>query len=137
MPKCGSSLDWAALVAMTLLASIGFFAADALPGTGTGTTPPPMWTNLVPLGLMIVVFYFLLIRPQQKQARQQEEMRKAIKKGDKVVTTGGILGTVVGVRDRSLTIRSEETKFEILKSAVGQVVEDFDKADAVTAPAKA
>ncbi len=96
-----------------------------------------MWTNLVPLALMIVVFYFLLIRPQQKQARQQDDMRKAIKKGDKIVTTGGILGTVVGVKDKSLTIRSEETKFEILKSAVGQVVEDFDKADAVAAPTKA
>lgn len=120
---------------MTLLASVWMFAADAVPGTGT--QPPPMWTNLVPLGLMIVVFYFLLIRPQQKQARQQEEMRKAIKKGDKVVTTSGILGVVVSVKDRSLVIRSDETKFEILKSAAAQVVEDFDKADPVAAPAAA
>ncbi len=122
---------------MTLLAFIGFFAAEAVPGTPTPAAPVPMWTNLVPLALMIVVFYFLIIRPQQKQARQQDDMRKAIKKGDKIVTTGGILGTVVGVKDKSLTIRSEETKFEILKSAVGQVVEDFDKADAVAAPTKA
>ena len=122
---------------MTLLAFIGFFAAEAVPGTPPPAAPVPMWTNLVPLALMIVVFYFLLIRPQQKQARQQDDMRKAIKKGDKIVTTGGILGTVVGVKDKSLTIRSEETKFEILKSAVGQVVEDFDKADAVAAPTKA
>jgi len=84
---------------------------------------------------MIVVFYFLLIRPQQKQARQQDEMRKAIKKGDKIVTTSGILAVVVGVKDRTLSVRSEETKFEILKSAVAQVVEDFDKADPATAAA--
>jgi preprotein translocase subunit YajC len=122
---------------MTLLAFIGLFAAEAAPGTGTAPAPAPLWTNLVPLVLMIVVFYFLLIRPQQKQARQQDDMRKAIKKGDKIVTTSGILGTVVGVREKSLTIRSEDTKFEILKSAVSQVVEDFDKAEAVTAPAKA
>ena len=96
-----------------------------------------MWTNLVPLGLMIGVFYFLLIRPQQKQARQQDEMRRALKKGDKVITTSGILATVVGVKERSLSVRSEDTKFEILKSAVAQVVEDFDKADpAAVAPAK-
>lgn len=93
-----------------------------------------MWTNIVPLALMIVVFYFLLIRPQQKQARQQDELRKALKKGDKIVTTSGILATVVGVKDKSLSIRSDDSKFEILKSAVAQVVEDFDKADAVPAP---
>ena len=85
--------------------------------------------------LIFAVFYFLLIRPQQKQAKQQDELRKGLKKGDKVVTTSGILATVVGVKDKSLTIRSEESKFEILKSAVSQVVEDFDKADAVVTPA--
>ena len=84
---------------------------------------------------MVVVFYFLLIRPQQKQARQQEDMRKALKKGDKIVTTGGVLATVFTVRERSLVIRSDDAKFEILKSAVSQVVEDFDKAQAEPAPA--
>jgi preprotein translocase subunit YajC len=121
---------------MTLLAFVGLFAADAVPGSGSGAQPPPMWTNLVPLGLMIVVFYFLLIRPQQKQARQQDELRKGLKKGDKIVTTSGILAVVVGVKDKSVSIRSDETKFEILKSAVAQVVEDFDKADPTPAPAK-
>ena len=120
---------------MTLLAFVGLFAAEAVPGTGTGATPPPMWTNIVPLALMIVVFYFLLIRPQQKQAKQQDELRKALKKGDKIVTTSGILATVVGIKDKSLSIRSDDSKFEILKSAVAQVVEDFDKADAVATPA--
>ncbi len=121
---------------MTLLAFIGFLAADAAPAGAPASAPPPMWTNLVPLVLMVVVFYFLLIRPQQKQARQQEDMRKAIKKGDKIVTTSGILATVVGVKDRSLSIRSEDTKLEILKSAVAQVVEDFDKAQVDPAPAE-
>ncbi|MEN9573336.1 MAG: SecYEG protein translocase auxillary subunit [Verrucomicrobiota bacterium] len=119
---------------MTLFALVGLFAAEAVPGTGSGATPPPMWTNIVPLALMIVVFYFLLIRPQQKQAKQQDELRKALKKGDKIVTTSGILATVVGVKEKSLSIRSDDSKFEILKSAVAQVVEDFDKADAVAAP---
>jgi preprotein translocase subunit YajC len=122
---------------MTLLASIGLLAAEAAPTGAPGGAPPPMWTNLVPLVLMIVVFYFLLIRPQQKQARQQDEMRKAIKKGDKIVTTSGILATVVGVKERSLSIRSEDTKLEILKSAIAQVVEDFDKAQVDPAIAEA
>lgn len=122
---------------MTLLAFIGLLAAEAAPTGAPAGAPPPMWTNLVPLVLMVVVFYFLLIRPQQKQARQQEDMRKAIKKGDKIVTTSGILATVVGVKERSLSIRSEDTKLEILKSAVAQVVEDFDKADPAPAAAPA
>ncbi len=122
---------------MTLLAFIGLFAADAAPAGAPGGAPPPMWTNLVPLVLMVVVFYFLLIRPQQKQARLQDELRKGLKKGDKVVTSSGILGTVVGVKDKTVTIRSDDTKLEILKSAVGQVVEDFDKADPTPAAATA
>lgn len=131
----GSCLDSEVLVPMTLLTFVGLFAAEAAPSGAPAGAPPPMWTNLIPLALMIVVFYFLLIRPQQKQARQQDEMRKAIKKGDKIVTTSGILAVVVGVKDRTLSVRSEETKFEILKSAVAQVVEDFDKADPATAAA--
>ncbi len=69
------------------------------------------------------IFYFVLIRPQQKRAKQQAEMLKAIKRGDKVVTTGGVIGIVVSVKDKSLTIKSDDSKFEITKAAVGEVLE--------------
>lgn len=69
------------------------------------------------------IFYFVLIRPQQKRAKQQAEMIKAIKRGDKVVTTGGIIGIVVSVKDKSLTIKSDDAKMEITKTAVGEVLE--------------
>lgn len=80
---------------------------------------------MVPLLVLIFVFYFILIRPQAKQAKQQEEMRKGIQKGDRVVTSGGVVGTVVSIRenDNSLVIRSDETKLEVLKSAVSSVSE--------------
>lgn len=54
---------------------------------------------LLPLVLIFVVFYFLLIRPQQKKAKQHREMLAAIRRGDKIVTNGGILGTVTKVVD--------------------------------------
>lgn len=56
---------------------------------------------LLPLVLIFVVFYFLLIRPQQKKAKQHREMLAAIRRGDKIVTNGGILGTVTKVVDES------------------------------------
>lgn len=83
-----------------------------------GQEPPPFWVNLVPLLVMVFVFYFILIRPQAKQQKQQEQMRKGLDKGDNVVTTGGVVGIVLSVKERTLTIRSEDTKLEILKSAV-------------------
>jgi preprotein translocase, YajC subunit len=69
------------------------------------------------------IFYFVLIRPQQKRAKQQAEMLKALKRGDKVVTTGGIIGLISSVKDKSLVIKSDDSKFEITKGAVAEVLE--------------
>ena len=69
------------------------------------------------------IFYFVLIRPQQKRAKQQAAMIKAIKRGDKIVTTSGIIGLVSAVREKSLTIKSDDSKMEITKSSVGEVLE--------------
>lgn len=64
-------------------------AVTAAPGQGSMAA-----ANLVPFLIIIVIFYFLMIRPQQKKMREHQAMVKALKKGDKVVTAGGILGTV-------------------------------------------
>ena len=76
--------------------------------------------QFMPIILMFVIFYFLLIRPQQKKAKDLQAMISQIKKGDKVVTTGGILGTVSSIQDDYvvLTVGDSDTKIEILKSAV-------------------
>ena len=78
---------------------------------------------LVPMGLLFVVFYFALIRPQQKKQREHAELLKAVRPGDKIVTTGGIVGTIVTVKDKTISIRSADAKFEITKSAVAEVTE--------------
>lgn len=84
----------------------------------------PIWTSFVPLILLMVVFYFLLIRPQQKKAKAHAEMLKTLKSGDKVLCSGGIIGTVVSVKDETVTIRTADAKIEILKSAVSQIIEE-------------
>lgn len=62
----------------------------------------------VPLILMFVIFYFLLIRPQQKKAKEHQAMISAIKKGDKVITSGGIHGTVAKVDETTVTLEIAE-----------------------------
>jgi preprotein translocase subunit YajC len=69
------------------------------------------------------IFYFVLIRPQQKRAKQQAAMIKAIKRGDRIVTSSGIIGLVSSVKEKSLTIKSDDSKMEITKSAVAEVIE--------------
>ncbi|HMP84532.1 MAG TPA: preprotein translocase subunit YajC [Verrucomicrobiota bacterium] len=89
----------------------------------SGQQPPPAWTSLVMFIPIIVIFYFLLIRPQQKKAKEHAEMIKTVKAGDKILTTGGIIGIVLNVREKSLTLRSSDTKLEIDKSAIAAITE--------------
>jgi preprotein translocase subunit YajC len=95
------------------------FLADAA-ATQQG---PPAWTSFVPLILLVVVFYFLLIRPQQKKAKEHAELLKTIKRGDRVATSGGLVGFVENVKDRTVVIKSDASKLEILKSAVSEITE--------------
>lgn len=102
------------------------FLALAPASSPPGTKPNPTGQNLHMLGMLALmgfIFYFLLIRPQQKKAKEHDAMMKTIRNGDKVLTSGGILGTVVSVKEKSLSIRSADTKLEILKSAVTQITE--------------
>ncbi|MEI8043782.1 MAG: preprotein translocase subunit YajC, partial [Verrucomicrobiota bacterium] len=88
-----------------------------------GQPAPPVWQSMVPLVLLVVVFYFALIRPQQKKQKEHAALLKAVKAGDKIVTSGGVLAVVVTVKDKTLTVRSADAKFEIIKSAVAEITE--------------
>lgn len=88
-----------------------------------GQPQPSIFISLVPLILLFVIFYVALIRPQQKKAKQQAEMLKTIKRGDKIVSTSGIIGIVVSVKEKSVTIKSEDSKMEIIKSAVAEIID--------------
>ena len=84
--------------------------------------------QLLPIFLIVGVFYFLLIRPQQKRQRQLQETISTLKIGDRVVTTGGVIGVIKTVRDTSFLILSaDKSMLEIARSAVAGVDEEEAK----------
>jgi preprotein translocase subunit YajC len=93
------------------------------PPTQPGQQATPFWTSLVPLALLIIVFYFVLIRPQQKKAKDQAQLLKSVRPGDKIVAAGGILGVVISVKEKSVSIRSADSKMEIAKSSISEILE--------------
>ena len=100
--------------------------AGGVPGLGGGTGG--ILGMIIPFGLIILVFYFLIIRPQNKKQKETKEMLSALKKNDKVVTVGGIRGTVVTVKEDSIVVRVDDNvKLEFNKSAVSNVVEVSSK----------
>ena len=78
--------------------------------------------SLLPMLLIIAVFYMLLIRPQQKRTRELQDTISKLKTGDRIVTTGGVIGTITSVKDTSFLIRSaEKSILEIARSSVAGV----------------
>ena len=85
--------------------------------------------QVLPIVLIIAVFYFLLIRPQQQRQRQLQETISNLKAGDRVVTTGGVIGIITTVRDTSFIIRSaDKTILEIARSAIAGIDEEGKQA---------
>jgi preprotein translocase subunit YajC len=85
-------------------------------------TPNPLM-NLVPIVAIFAIFYFLLIRPQQKQASEHETMLKNLKVGDKILTTGGLYGSITGFRGDDLEVTFSQTvKLTVARSAVARVI---------------
>ena len=77
---------------------------------------------------IFAIFYFLLIRPQQKRMKEHKKMVEDIKKGDRIVTAGGIYGTIENVSPNTLTVKiSEATKVKITRSSVGGVVKEGEE----------
>ncbi len=88
-----------------------------------GQPQPPWWTTMVPFLLIGVIFYFVLFRPQQRKNKELAEMLKSVRAGDKILTSGGIVAVVVTVKDKTLTVRSADSKFEVTKSSVAEITE--------------
>jgi preprotein translocase subunit YajC len=83
---------------------------------------PNLFTSLLPLILIFAIFYFLLIRPQQKRQKERNAMLQALKKGDKVITIGGIHGTIVDLTEERVTLKvSDTTKMVFERNAVNAV----------------
>ena len=79
---------------------------------------------LVPLILMFVIFYFLLIRPQQKKQKQHRQMLDSLKKGDRVITSGGLYGRITGLTDTVATLEiSEKVRVKVARGNIGGLVQ--------------
>ena len=80
---------------------------------------PSGWAALLPFLVVLVIFYFLLILPAQRQRKRQSQLLAALKTGDKVITSGGIYGTIVGLRDEVVQLRvADQVRIEVARSAV-------------------
>ena len=103
---------------MTSLSLLHVLASAAAPAGD-----PPMWLNILPIVGMVAVFYFLMIRPQMRQQKAQREKLGALKKGDTVVTAGGLLGKVIKFDDKVVELElAPNVKVRAVRSTIGDVL---------------
>lgn len=80
-------------------------------------------SSIVPFLLIIVIFYFLILRPQQKRQKDRVKLLDSIKKGDKVITAGGVHGTVEGLEDKTVLVKvADNVKLKMERSAVTTII---------------
>jgi len=93
-------------------------------GGGTSGQGAAGFTSLIPIILMFVIFYFLLIRPQQKKSKEHREMINRLKKGDRIITSGGLHGQITAVSETTMTVEiADKVRVKIARGNVGQVVQ--------------
>ncbi len=95
---------------------------------GQAGGPQSVFMSFLPLIIIFAIFYFLLIRPQQKRAKEHREMLASLKKGDKVITSGGIYGVVESVGEKTVTIKiAENTKIKLGKAYIATLRSTADE----------
>ena len=110
------------------LNSLPVILADAAPAAAS---QPPQGPNILFLMVpMLAIMYFIMIRPQQKRAKEQKKMLEALKSGDKVITAADIIGEVISVKDRTVSLRSADSKLEVTKDSVVAITEPKSEAKA-------
>ena len=102
---------------ITLSAAAMSFAEEAAP------EQPNAFASFLPLILLFVVMWLFFIRPKQKEMKQMDQMRKELKKGDKVMTTAGIIGIITSMEDNIVTVRTGSTTLiDFEKSAILRII---------------
>jgi len=90
---------------------------------GTAAAAPPGWVSFLPIIGMVVIFWFLIIRPQMRQQKVHRDRIAAVKKGDQVVTAGGLLGKVIKVDEQYAEIEiAQGVRVKAVKSTIGDIV---------------
>jgi preprotein translocase subunit YajC len=103
-------------------------------GTGGGSAPAPNGAggmlSLVPFLLIFIIFYFLLIRPQQQKQKQQRTLLDTLKKGDKVVTSSGIWGTITNLGKETVTLQiADNTKIKMQRDNISRLRGEDEEKD--------
>ena len=95
----------------------------------SGAAAPPAWMQFVPFIFIFLVMYALIIRPQQKKAKEHDALLKQLKAGDKVATSSGIVGVITNIKENSVSLRSADSKLEILLPAIDRVLKEKDSGE--------
>ena len=92
-------------------------------GGGGDASGPGFLISMIPILLMFAIIYLLLIRPQQKKQREHQTMLDALQNGDKVVTQGGIIGVVTGLKADVVTVRiADDVRIDLQRSAISRLI---------------
>jgi preprotein translocase subunit YajC len=87
----------------------------------SGQQGPGMGVFILQIGLFVAIFYFLLIRPQRQQQAKHRQLMASLQRGDQVVTSGGIIGEVVHLKDNEVTLRTGDTRVVVLRSSIANI----------------
>ena len=91
--------------------------------TASAGNSPSLLVSMAPIAIIFLIFYFLMIRPQNKKQKETEKMIAALKKGDKIVTIGGIHGVVSSTKEQTVIVKVDDNaKMEFSRSAIAQVI---------------
>lgn len=113
---------------MMVMETVAWAQGTGANGAGPAGQGPSGLLSLVPFILIFLIFYFLLIRPQQKKQKEQKALIDALKKGDKVVTTSGIWGTVTNLGKHTVTLQiADNTKIKIQRDSIARLRGEDDE----------
>lgn len=109
--------------------SVAFFTLAQQSTSVNNVNQPSMLQLFAPLIIVFIIFYFIAIRPRQKEQKEREQMLRNLKKYDKVMTIGGIIGTIIEVRDNEVILKVDDntnTRMKFAKSAIQKVLGSED-----------
>jgi len=88
---------------------------------------PGLMSNLILFGSIILIFYFMIIRPQQKRSKERQKLIDSIKKGDKVITSSGIYGTIAGIDEKTVLVQiADNVKVKLDRGSIASVISESE-----------
>jgi preprotein translocase subunit YajC len=88
---------------------------------------PGLMSNLILFGSIILIFYFMIIRPQQKRAKERQKLLESVKKGDKVITSSGIYGTIAGLDEKTVLVQiADNVKVKLDRGSIASIISESE-----------